>query len=562
MKKLHLFVIVAALGGLTLSTGCKDKDFTPDPRIQSFEPAQAAAGRTATIEMVGQFADFDVAAGATADFGADITADARVASPELIIIDIAIANAAEYGPRTVSVTNGGRTYTLTDFFNVVPLVSVDYSTLLQGELNVIHVFNNDPTYDLSTAALSFDAGLVNLQQLGQDEKGADFVVKADLFATAGPISIDINDGGSIIQARDVITIDPVTITQLNDGDQISSSLAGDWAEFAVYEMPKQAGLTGLLRRLVYSGDINLDFEFYDDTDGINPLFVNFSTTPIEEFTQESYWIIVRPFQLGLPGPLPFDMGYAEDTVTDLNMGALTGEAVGAAGDFKAYNALGGDMGNRWQIRQLTLDATSGDLTPRVLFLDEPGLNVINSGTGAQSATVAIGSEVIPADMTATTPQLFVVDDVLGNGGATYTFDVTDAVATVAGTQFLDDGLALALDNATPTQVRTVTVTGLAGTITNVHLGVDVTHVYRGDVNITLESPTGTVITVQNDDFFDSGDDIFGMYPDVPPVGAGTSPADAFDGEDGNGDWIVTFTDTFPSADDGVLNGLILSIESM
>ena len=84
--------------------------------------------------------------------------------------------------------------------------------------------------------------------------------------------------------------------------------------------------------------------------------------------------------------------------------------------------------------------------------------------------------------------------------------------------------------------------GASGSVPSAGISLDlnITHVYRGDLKITLTSPAGTVVTVKGKDLSDTADDVI---LDDYTVGG-------FAGETLQGSWILTVTDTYPSADDG------------
>ncbi len=127
----------------------------------------------------------------------------------------------------------------------------------------------------------------------------------------------------------------------------------------------------------------------------------------------------------------------------------------------------------------------------------------------------------------------------------------------------------AVTDGTPLVV-TVNVVSAEDQINDVDLGLDITHTWIGDMEITLESPAGTVVTLR-DNYNGNVDNLVGTYDDesanaedggttdISP-NAGTSVADlqplnalsVFDGEDPNGTWTMTITDTV-GGDDGTLN---------
>lgn len=111
------------------------------------------------------------------------------------------------------------------------------------------------------------------------------------------------------------------------------------------------------------------------------------------------------------------------------------------------------------------------------------------------------------------------------------------------------------------------------TLTDMDVDLDIPHAWVGDLIITLESPTGTVVTLLNapvngagdcseDDVLATLDDEAGSNVDAEcgpgsPAINGTfmpsSPLSAFDGESTLGDWTLTVTDIFPPGDNGVLS---------
>ena len=115
----------------------------------------------------------------------------------------------------------------------------------------------------------------------------------------------------------------------------------------------------------------------------------------------------------------------------------------------------------------------------------------------------------------------------------------------ASEQFTQTRLpALAITQAN-TISDTITVSD-SGTATSVSVAVDITHTYIGDLKIDLIAPGGTTKTVHNR----SGggtDDINQTYtPD-------------FEGESIAGTWTLRINDNYATADNGVLNSWILTI---
>lgn len=107
--------------------------------------------------------------------------------------------------------------------------------------------------------------------------------------------------------------------------------------------------------------------------------------------------------------------------------------------------------------------------------------------------------------------------------------------------------------------------GSSFTIQAVNVGLDITHSWRGDMEITLEH-AGTVVTLL-DNQGGSADDVlvtFGstgtfdsglVVSDLSTVIDAQGPGSMVDylGADAVGDWNLSIDDTFPGSDDGVLN---------
>jgi subtilisin-like proprotein convertase family protein len=94
---------------------------------------------------------------------------------------------------------------------------------------------------------------------------------------------------------------------------------------------------------------------------------------------------------------------------------------------------------------------------------------------------------------------------------------------------------------------TLSVSGCA-VVSGVSMYIDITHGWRGDIEIDLTSPSGTTVRLWEDTGF-TADDLIGLFPtDWTPANS----LDAFIGENGSGDWTVTvYDDGF--AYEGVLN---------
>ena len=83
---------------------------------------------------------------------------------------------------------------------------------------------------------------------------------------------------------------------------------------------------------------------------------------------------------------------------------------------------------------------------------------------------------------------------------------------------------------------------------SIQVDVNITHTYRGDVELFLTSPAGTTVQLKGS-AFDSVDDIIGQYPTTLTPFA---PLSGFNGDNANGTWSLYLEDTF-TGDVGTLN---------
>ncbi|WP_452601274.1 zinc-dependent metalloprotease [Pontimicrobium sp. MEBiC06410] len=111
-------------------------------------------------------------------------------------------------------------------------------------------------------------------------------------------------------------------------------------------------------------------------------------------------------------------------------------------------------------------------------------------------------------------------------------------------------------------------------ISDINVTVNVQHIWAGDMELKLTSPNGTeVIMLANSKCDDGTDDIAATYDDQasgPVVCSATAPAvggiiqpeevlSAFNGENAQGNWILTATDGYPSEDGGVFQNYAIEI---
>ena len=92
----------------------------------------------------------------------------------------------------------------------------------------------------------------------------------------------------------------------------------------------------------------------------------------------------------------------------------------------------------------------------------------------------------------------------------------------------------------------------------VKIPVDITHTYRGDIVLVLQSPAGTVVNLKSSLGSDGGDDVVGVFPDSL---APDASLDSLVGESSLGDWKLTVTDFF-ELDTGSLNSWGVTLSSV
>lgn len=113
----------------------------------------------------------------------------------------------------------------------------------------------------------------------------------------------------------------------------------------------------------------------------------------------------------------------------------------------------------------------------------------------------------------------------------------------------------AIPDNDPAGIRqTITVSGAGTRVDDLfRIYLDISHSYRGDLTIQLTSPEGTVVTLKSPDGDEAVANIVGYFPtDFVPA----ESLSAFDGQDLNGDWVLSISDN--AADDvGTLNSWII-----
>ncbi|OWY19220.1 hypothetical protein C7N43_29665, partial [Sphingobacteriales bacterium UPWRP_1] len=154
------------------------------------------------------------------------------------------------------------------------------------------------------------------------------------------------------------------------------------------------------------------------------------------------------------------------------------------------------------------------------------------------------------------------------------FSLPAPVAVIPPISFANSTATAIPDAPNPPVSSTILVSGLGSNLTGLTLSTFITHTFNGDLDITLTSPAGTVVTVStdnggnNDDVFNGTlfdddandpvtDHIYANLVVATPLSP-EEPFAAFKGENPNGIWTLTIADD-AGADTGTLNSWALSI---
>jgi len=125
------------------------------------------------------------------------------------------------------------------------------------------------------------------------------------------------------------------------------------------------------------------------------------------------------------------------------------------------------------------------------------------------------------------------------------------------------------------------IEGCEGTILDANVGLDISHSWVGDMVITLTSPDNTSVTIFDQPGYPASldgcarDDVFAVLDDAaatpvedecavatPTIDGTFQPNNslaAFNGESGNGNWVLSIVDEFPGDSNGTLNDWSLDL---
>ena len=132
-----------------------------------------------------------------------------------------------------------------------------------------------------------------------------------------------------------------------------------------------------------------------------------------------------------------------------------------------------------------------------------------------------------------------------------------AATGAAHTEIVASQPGIALNSGNAIAVDTISFAG-CGAVSDVQVSTNISHVYRGDLEITLESPAGTTVVMVYSST-DSLADYVGTWADSGGDFAPDEPLSSLLGENSEGSWSLNVEDTFPSVDDGTWNSWELAV---
>jgi hypothetical protein len=200
------FSVLAACGGT-------------DPSASGVFPSQSFTGRSLRVEISGDATEWK--AGTVVNFGADVTVGTvSVASPTLLFADVTVSDAAALGPRDVTVTASGSTFTMKGAFNLVsPIEVITQGAVAQGSLPFYTIINHD-----------FDNPFDTTQSTDPTNPYPNLILD-------GPAGVDFGLGGATVSSYQIsgfasIDVDamagPIKVTSGPASKQVVSSLGADF----------------------------------------------------------------------------------------------------------------------------------------------------------------------------------------------------------------------------------------------------------------------------------------------------------------------------------------------
>lgn len=576
-KHLTSLFLIAALAG------CAGETFKPKAVISDVEPNFVAIGRSKQVEIHGDFTRWKESSLDVTDisFGADITVDElTIANEGFLLVTITASPTAAPGPRDIDVDGEE----LLGAFFVNPAFEVLNSTIVQGDFAMLDIIGYDTDWLAGRTTVSFDDGVYTdgsdlFEATFTNVLGPNFLqafVQADPFATAGGRTITIEGLTKTDSVPDAVTIEAASFAALNAGNNVlSMENAGGVA--AKVRIP--AGTAPSIQQLIASAGTGEPIGLILDPDlgSMEPVgFIgdesNFFVDPeyrvlnattgkdLYVLFWDSNWLDDVFFgDIATEGdPLGADLFYAAYSGSALTATvSLVDQVIAAPNGLAVYNVT---AANRWNL--VTVDVTTPDGAATIdgvldaaregslhgVLVEEPA---DASGSGGDESLTYLAGGGLDAQ---------VIWEAYGSGtqsGATSKHTIVFDEAAPAGMLFAANDVALAIPDEGQVDSNLV-VTGATTAITAVHVLVDLDHTWRGDLTISLESPSGTIVEVYSGSSFDDRDGLIEAFPDTL---AESGNLGDFVTEDANGTWILHVVDS-AEPDGGVVRGWALSFEGV
>ncbi len=248
-------------------------------------------------------------------------------------------------------------------------------------------------------------------------------------------------------------------------------------------------------------------------------------------------------------------------VYDNNPAPQSAQIVFFAFNVEALAAVNGDqlVLNAMQFLLAEEAPPTSSMSGRVLLAGESYFGGINVSVGGGNSTVtdASGFWLIDGlysghyDLSISYPLFTTVLEPLDLSDNENLVNLDYLLQPVAETSYVTSP-ALAIPDNTPSGITsTITVPAVeAGIISEVTVDMNINHTWKGDLIVTLTSPTGVVVSLHNRSG-SSSDDIIGNWPETLVVD-GPGDLNDFIGSLNEGDWVLTVSDNVGS-DTGTLN---------
>lgn len=377
------------------------------------------------------------------------------------------------------------------------------------------------------------------------------------FAQAGTYFIDIRDGSGAAGPYDLTAtqIDHTPTAVVVDTPFLAQTFGADKAAFYVATPGafEWWNVTGTPTN--FDGDMVLDVypaagrgKLGDEVAEVTTELLVGGVDNINLFQNAPPMLLKVSDDGGIAAPTAtYDFSIANNPYNDLGFvdAATPANMVVTASGVDTYFIA---QGNDGDVFNLAVTGNNGFDPQLVLIAGDGSETVVDLNTGADTAEFKFALVI-----DGVTP--FLIRDAAGVGGD-FTVDVTivdlAAATPLTGVSVLTPPLDIP-DNAAPVGITDIITLGACVAV-EVTVDVDVSHTWIGDITMTVTSPAGTPVVLENASQGNI-DDILGNYPtDFTPA----ESLNAYFGEDAAGNWSIELTDG-ASGDTGTLNSWGLNL---